>query len=269
MTTSNTNDHTDHTASIILRRDGAIAHLRFSRPRALNAIDAGMAQRLRELADELGADPGVRAVVMSGEGRAFVAGGDLPSMQARPDAIGREIIEPLHAALRRLALLDAPIIAAVHGVVAGAGLSLMLAADLVIAAEGTMFKLAYLGIGASCDGGASFALPRVVGLRRALEIALLNESFDANEALRLGLVNRVVPASQLEAATDELAQRLAAGPTRAIGRVRRLMRQSFDTNLADQLDAERAAFEASAADADFDEGLRAFLAKRTPAFEGR
>jgi 2-(1,2-epoxy-1,2-dihydrophenyl)acetyl-CoA isomerase len=257
------------TDSIVLRRDGAVAHLRFSRPRALNAIDAAMAQRLLELADTLGADASVRAVVMSGEGRAFVAGGDLPSMQARPDAIGREIIEPLHQALQRLAALDAPVIAAVHGAVAGAGLSLMLAADLAIAAEGTMFKLAYLGIGASCDGGASFALPRVVGLRRALEIALLNESFDANEALRLGLVNRVVPAAQLEAAAAELAQRLAAGPTRAIGRVRRLMRQSFDASLTEQLDAERAAFEASTTDHDFDEGLRAFIAKRAPKFEGR
>jgi 2-(1,2-epoxy-1,2-dihydrophenyl)acetyl-CoA isomerase len=260
---------TSDTTSITLRRDGAIAHLRFSRPRSLNAIDAGMAQRLRELSHELAADASVRAVVMSGEGRAFVAGGDLPSMHARPDAIGREIIEPLHRALQHLAALDAPVIAAVHGAVAGAGMSLMLAADFAIAAEGTMFKLAYLGIGASCDGGASFALPRVVGLRRALEIALLNESFDANEASRLGLVNRVVPAQELEAATNELAQRLAAGPTRAIGRVRRLMRQSFDASLAEQLDAERAAFEASTTDADFDEGLSAFIAKRAPKFEGR
>ena len=263
------NATTSDISSITLRRDGAVAHLRFSRPRSLNAIDAGMAQRLLELATSLAADDSVRAVVMSGEGRAFVAGGDLPSMHARPDAIGPEIIGPLHQALQTLALLDAPVIASVHGAVAGAGLSLMLAADLAIAAEGTMFKLAYLGIGASCDGGASFALPRVVGLRRALEIALLNESFDAGAALRLGLVNRVVAAAELEAVTNELAQRLAAGPTRAVGRVRRLMRQSFDASFAEQLDAERAAFEASTGDADFDEGLRAFMAKRAPNFQGR
>ena len=253
---------------LILRREGAVAHLRFNRPQSLNAIDSAMAKALLAASDELANDLAVRAVVLSGEGKGFMAGGDLAQMQADPQAISAQIIDPLHAALRKLASIDAPVIASVHGVVAGAGVSLMLAADLAVAAEGTRFTLAYLNIGASCDGGASFALPRVVGLRKALEIALLSEPFDAAEALRLSLVNRVVPAAALEAETKKLAQRLAAGPTGAIGRMRRLMRQSSSSDYATQLDAEKEAFGACAASPDFAEGIRAFFDKRPARFEG-
>lgn len=253
---------------LILRRDGAVAHLRFNRPQSLNAIDSAMAKALLVATEHLARDATVRAVVMSGAGKGFMAGGDLAQMQADPQSIPTDLIDPLHAALLNLAALDAPVIASVHGVVAGAGLSVMLGADLAIAAEGTRFVLAYLNIGASCDGGASFALPRVVGLRKALEIAMLNESFDAAEALRLSLVNRVVPAGELEAETTKLAQRLASGPTRAIGRVRRLMRRAFSSDFASQLNAEKEAFAACTATHDFAEGVRAFLEKRTARFEG-
>ena len=253
---------------LILRREGAVAHLRFNRPKMLNAIDSATAQALLAASDSLAGDPSVRAIVLSGEGKGFMAGGDLAQMQADPAAIPRRIIEPLHAALMKLASIDAPMIASVHGVVAGAGVSLMLAADLAIAAEGTRFTLAYVNIGASCDGGASFALPRIVGLRKALEIALLSEPFDAEEALRLSLVNRVVPAALLEAETAKLAERLARGPTRAIGRMRRLIRQSFQSDYAAHLDAEKEAFGACAASRDFAEGTRAFFDKRPPRFEG-
>jgi 2-(1,2-epoxy-1,2-dihydrophenyl)acetyl-CoA isomerase len=253
---------------LILRREGGIAHLRFNRPQSLNALDSATAKALLAASEELARDSTVRAVVLSGEGKGFMAGGDLAQMKADPQSIPAQLIDPLHAALLKLAALDAPVIASVHGVVAGAGVSVMLAADLAIAAEGTRFVLAYLNIGASCDGGASFALPRVVGLRKALEIALLNESFDATEALRLALVNRIVPAAELEAETTKLAQRLANGPTRAIGRMRRLMRRSFASDFAAQLDAEKEAFSASTATRDFAEGVQAFLDKRPPRFEG-
>jgi 2-(1,2-epoxy-1,2-dihydrophenyl)acetyl-CoA isomerase len=253
---------------LILRREGAIAHLRFNRPQALNAINSATAKALFDASDELSHDQSIRAVVMSGEGKGFMAGGDLTEMMADPPAIASQIIDPLHAALIKLASMNAPLIASVHGVVAGAGVSLLLAADLAIAAAGTRFTLAYLNIGASCDGGASFGLPRVVGLRKALEIALLSEPFDAAEALRLSLVNRVVPAAELEAATLKLAQRLAAGPTRAIGHMRRLMRRSFASDLAAQLDAEKQAFAASTTTRDFAEGVSAFFEKRPARFEG-
>lgn len=249
-------------------RDGPVAHLRFNRPAALNGIDERLAEGFRQACALVAEDAQVRAVVLSGEGRAFMAGGDLPAMRARPQTIGRDIIAPLHEALKTLAIIDAPVLASVQGAVAGAGVSVMLAADLVIAAENTRLILAYLGIGTSSDGGASMALPRALGLRRALEVALLNEPIDAAKALQWGLVNRVVPLAELAAQTQALAARLAQGPTRAMGRMRRLMRQSFEADFAAHLDAELAAFEACAGEADFAEGLAALAERRTPGFTG-
>jgi len=188
----------------------------------------------------------------------------------RPDAATADrLIENLHGGLLRLAAIDAPVIAALHGAVAGGSLSLALGCDLAIAAEGTRFNLAYGRIGASCDGSSSWHLPRIVGLRKAMEIALLSEAFDAAEAQRLGLVNRVVPAEALQAEALALAQRLAAGPTLAYGRMKRLLRASFDRDLAAQLDAEREAFIAGTRTHDFAEGLAAFFERRPAVFEGR
>jgi 2-(1,2-epoxy-1,2-dihydrophenyl)acetyl-CoA isomerase len=161
------------------------------------------------------------------------------------------------------------VIASVHGAVAGAGLSLALACDFAIAAEGTRFTFAYANIGASCDLSGSWSLPRLVGLRKALEIALLGQPLDAAEALRLGLVNRVVPEAELETQTLALAQRLASGPAQSIAQMKRLMRISFEHDLRGQLDAERSAFLACATGADFAEGVDAFIAKRPPRFGGR
>jgi 2-(1,2-epoxy-1,2-dihydrophenyl)acetyl-CoA isomerase len=182
----------NNTLPVIQRREGAVAHLRFNRPDSLNAMDAGMANAFLAACNDIAEDSSVRAVVLSGEGKGFMAGGDLAARKANPQAIAKEIIEPLHLALLKLASIDAPVIASVHGVVAGAGVSLMLNADLAVAAEGTRFNLAYINIAASCDGGASFALPRITGLRNALEIALLGETLDAAQAQRFSLVN-VVP----------------------------------------------------------------------------
>ncbi|RZI64507.1 MAG: enoyl-CoA hydratase, partial [Variovorax sp.] len=209
-------------------REGAIATLRFNRPSALNAIDVPMARAFLAAARDIAADTSVRAVLMRGAGKAFMAGGDLAVLQADPVQGAADLIGPLHEALTVLAGMDAPLIAQVHGVAAGAGLSLMLQADFVLAAEGTRFNLAYVNIGTSCDVGASWALPRLVGLRRALEIAMLGDMLDAAEAERMGLINRVLPAAELEAASMAFAQRLADGPTVALGRLRRLMRTSFE-----------------------------------------
>lgn len=257
------------TEPLVLLRNAGVAEVRFNRPAALNAIGAAAARAFLAAAERIAADRSVRAVVLSGEGKGFLAGGDLAEMGGNPGAIASDIIDPLHAGLRLLAAIDAPVIAGVHGVVAGAGVSLMLAADLALAAEGTRFNLAYVNIGASCDGGASFALPRVVGLRRAMEIALLSEPFDAALALQWGLVNRVVPLPALRDETLALAQRLADGPTRAFGHVRRLLRGSFDADFAAQLDAEKRGFADCAASRDFAEGIAAFFDKRPPRFEGR
>lgn len=259
----------DDASPLLTSREGAVAILRFNRPQALNAIDVPMAQAFLAAVRGLAADPGVRALLLCGEGKGFMAGGDLGVLSADPQGGAAALIGPLHEALQLLATLDLPVIAQVHGVAAGAGLSLMLQADFVLAAKGTRFNLAYVNIGASCDVGASWALPRWVGLRRALEIALLGDMLDAEAAERMGLINRVVDADALPAEAMALAQRLAAGPTRALGQLRRLLRGSMERNLPAQLAAEEAAFQACAATADFREGVDAFFARRKPAFQGR
>ena len=250
-------------------RDGAVATLRFNRPGALNAIDVPMAEALLAAAEQLAADTSVRAVLLSGAGRGFMAGGDLATLQADPVGGSAALLRPLNAALTVLNAMNAPLVAQVHGVAAGAGLSLMLQADFVLVAEGTRFNLAYVNLGTSCDVGASWALPRLVGLRRALEIAMLGEALDAAAAERMGLVNRVVPAAGLEAEAMAFAQRLANGPTVAYGHLRRLMRGAFDRDLPAQLEAESEAFRHCAASADFKTGVDAFFDKRKPTFTGR
>lgn len=259
------------TAGCVLHwREGAVAHLRFNRPQALNAIDVEMADGFLRACEEIVADDEVRVVCISGEGRAFMAGGDLAAMQPDPVAVSGQLIDRIHGALRLLARLDAPVVAGVQGAVAGGGLGLVLGgADLIVAAEGTRFGVAYPLIGASCDCSTSWSLPRIVGLHRALELALLGEAIDAAEALRLGLCNRVVPADALERETRELVQRLAQGPTRAYGQLRRLIRASSERSFDEQLDAEAVGFAECAGTDDFREGIAAFLSKRRPEFGGR
>ncbi len=252
-----------------LVQDGGVVLLTLHRPEGHNALDAALTAAFRDACEALLATPGVRAVVLRGAGSGFGVGGDLAAMRGDPEPVAAQLIDGLHGGLKRLALLDAPVIASLHGVVAGGSLSLALGCDLAIAADSARFNLAYARIGASCDGSSSWQLPRLVGLRRAMEIALLSETLTAEDALRLGLVNRVVPAAELEAETLALARRLADGPTLAYGRLKRLLRQSFDTPFDQQLDAEAEAFRASTRSADFAEGLDAFFAKRPPRFQGR
>lgn len=249
-------------------REGGVADLRFNRPKALNAIDRSMARGFVRACEDIAGDAEVRVVRISGEGRAFMAGGDLVEMRADPVGAAAELIEGMHGGIRLLAELDAPVVAQVHGAVAGGGLGLMLACDLVVAAEGTRFSVAYPLIGASCDCSTSWGLPRVVGLRRATELALLGDTIDSAEALRLGLVNRVVPGDHVAAEAGAIVQRLAAGPTQALGRLKRLLRSSLDHDLCVHLDVEAEGFIACAATDDFREGVSAFLDRRAAQFTG-
>ncbi|WP_455556373.1 enoyl-CoA hydratase/isomerase family protein [Comamonas sp.] len=256
------------TASLLVTRQDAIVRVQFNRPQALNALDVPMAQAFLQAVQAIAADASVRAVVLQGAGRAFIAGGDLATLHANPAQGARDLLTPLNAALQLLERMDAPVIAQVHGAAAGGGLSLMLMCDFVIAAEDTKFNLAYINLGTSCDLGGSWALPRLVGLRQALEIALLGDTLNAQEALRCGLINRVVPAPELERTTQALAQRLAQGPTKAYGHMRRLLRSSWERTLPEQLAAEAQAFDHCAHSSDMREGLQAFFDKRKPLFHG-
>ncbi|MET0541593.1 MAG: enoyl-CoA hydratase-related protein [Variovorax sp.] len=253
---------------LLVGRDGAIATLRFNRPAALNAVDVPMAHAFLAAVRDIVADRGVRAVVLSGAGKGFMAGGDLSVLRADPKGGATALLDPLHEALQLLGEVDAPVVAQVHGVAAGAGMSLMLQADFILAAEGTRFGSAFVKIGASNDTGSTWALPRRIGLQRALEFAMLGDLVDAKEAERIGLINRVVPADALEAEAMALAARLAAGPTRALGQIRRLLRGSFGRDFSAQLAAEADAFRDCAGTDDFKAGVEAFFAKQPPRFTG-
>ncbi|TSA13442.1 MAG: enoyl-CoA hydratase [Comamonadaceae bacterium] len=260
--------------SILLKRDGAIATVTLNRPAALNALSSEMNLELSEVTSELELDESVRCVVIQGAGDHFMAGGDVKGFseatldpQQRKLALERGITET-HSIITRLRRMPKPVIGSVRGAVAGFGMSLMSACDLVIAADNSFFTLAYCHIGASPDGGATYALPRLLGVKLAMEIALLGDRFDAQRALALGLVNRVVALSELDGATSTLATRLAKGPTAVYGRTKRLINESLDHTLAEHLQAEQDSFAASAFGADFAEGVRAFVEKRKPVFVG-
>jgi len=254
---------------VLLRREGAVAHLRFNRPQALNVIDLSLARAFHAACRELASESDLRAVVISGEGRAFMAGGDLAALVSDPLHLPAAVIGEVHPALELLAGLRAPVIAAVHGAVAGGGLGIALAADLVIAAEGTKFAMAYPRIGTSADCSTSWNLVRLLGPRKAMEIALLSEPFDAAEALRLGLITRVVSAESLLTEAEHMAARLASGAPVALANLKRLVREAGDNDLRTHLALEASLFQQCAATADFTEGVGAFLGKREAKFQGR
>lgn len=245
-----------------------IAELVFNRPEALNAIDVETAQCLLQVCTEVLARDDVRVLVLRGEGRSFMAGGDLGAFARAedPSALARAIIEPLNQALIALAMAEQPVIAAIHGPVSGAGMSIALGCDLTLAAHDTRLCPAYLAIAASLDAGGSWHLVRQLGLQSAMRIALLNEVITAEQALAQGLVAKVVDRAVLGEETQALALRLAQGPRHAQGQVKALLRAGLERGFAAQLEAELAAFSSCAAHADFSEGVRAFFEKRSPRF---
>jgi len=261
----------EQAAAVLLTIDQGLAEIRFNRPKVLNALNLAACTALLAACEELSRAKDLRVVVLRGEGSSFMAGGDLSQFRDAPDrpAFTHEILEPLNASLLILDELAVPIIASVQGAAAGAGASIALAADLVIAADDAKFIMAYAKVGTSLDGGSTWALPRLVGLRRAMEMALLAEPVTASQALAMGLINRVVLLADLRNETDALARRLASGPTTAYAKIKRLLRDSGTQEYAVQLKAELEAFASCAASADFGEGLTAFFAKRIPAFQGR
>lgn len=264
---------TDQDPAVLLSiDDDGIAEIRFNRPARLNVLDVETANALHDRVVDATADPRVRVIVLSAEGRAFVAGGDLAFMRAAGEQAGQaaqQLIGPIHAALLRLSQAEQPVIASLQGAVAGGGMSIALQADLAIAADDTVMNMAYVKIGNSPDCSGTWTLPRIVGLRKAMEIALLSDPIGADEALRLGLVNRVVPRAELPEQTRALARRLAASAPLALATIKRQLRASLGNTLQQQLDDEQSSFAANAASADFREALNAFFEKRKPKFSGQ
>ena len=249
-----------------LKVNGHVAQITFCRPSALNALNQAMAEGFRDAIAQVAEDRNIRVLLLRGGGRAFMAGGDVASLAADPLVNTPRIMDPLHQGLIQMSELPIPVVAGLHGPVAGAGMSVALAADLAMAADNTVFQMAYCRIGASPDGSGSWHLARLVGLRKAMEITLLSEPIEAQHAQSLGLVNWVVPAAELDERLGELATRLASGAVAAYGRSKALLRNAAVRSLPEQLDAEKQAFLQGAVGAEFREGAAAFLEKRAPDF---
>jgi len=248
-----------------------VGTITLNRPSVMNALDGAAIAALRAACEQAERDSSARAVVLRGAGPAFLAGGDVAYFHSHLADMPRLVREGgavFHEAILALRRMSKPVLASVHGAVAGAGVSLLAAADLAIAADGTRFTTAYSRLGTSPDGGATWFLTRLTGYRKAMELMLLSDAFDAQAALSLGLVNWVVTAERLTAETAMIAQRLAKGPTAAFGEIKRLAHESADRALAEQLAAEVEAFARCAATRDFTEGVTAFVEKRKPDFKG-
>ena len=259
--------------TINLEIDGALATLTLNRPAAANSMNNEMSAELRDAAIRLSHNRSVRAVLLTANGRVFCGGGDLAGFAKGGPAELPVTVESmtvdLHAAINRFSRLDAPLVAAVSGSVGGAGMSLVAACDLVVAGESSKFTMGYTRAGLSPDGTSSFFLARVVGLRRALDLVLTNRLLSAKEAEEWGLVNRVVPDDEVRMHAETLARQLAAGPTRAFGLAKRLMLDGATSSLEQAMERESFAIAEAAGTADAQEGIRAFLEKRSAAFSGQ
>ena len=251
----------------LLARDG-IARIRLNRPAQGNALDHAAAVALGAATARAAEDSSVRCVVLTGTGRFFCTGGDVGSFAAAANrgAFVKDLAEGVHRAVMTLATMSKPLLVAVNGPAAGAGFGLALLGDLVIASDAAHFTSAYSAIGLTPDGGLSWSLPRLAGLRRAQEIIITNRRVGAAEAADIGLVTRTVPATEFDAEIDRTAALLVAAPTGALGAIRTLLSASATTSLADQLDAEAASIGRAAEGDEGREGVDAFQAKRSPRF---
>ncbi|MEM7408930.1 MAG: enoyl-CoA hydratase [Myxococcota bacterium] len=248
-----------------------VATVTLNRPAAANAIDLALGQGLMHAAIQVDEDPSVRAVLLTGAGKMFCAGGDLKSFASQGDkvpALLKELTTYLHAATSRFARMDAPLIVAVNGMAAGAGFSIAVSGDLVLAAESAKFTMAYTGAGLSPDGSSSFFLPRLIGLRRTQELMITNRRLSAAEALDWGLVTQVVPDDELAEKAGALARQIAQGPTRAYGVVKQLLASSTQESLETQMELESRGIASMAGSPDGREGIAAFVEKRAPKFSG-
>lgn len=255
--------------AITLDIEDGIAWLTLARPEKRNAVDPEFAFRLHELAERCAADQAIRCAVLTGSGKFFCVGGDIDAFSAAGEdaeaAVG-SLARSFHSGIHRLATMEKPLVTAINGPAAGAGLSLAILGDIALSAASAHFTSAYSAVGLTPDGGASWWLPRLVGMRRAQEMVLTNRRIGAEEAAAIGLVTGVVPDDALRAEASTVASALAKGPIRALARCRNLLRESATADLSSQLDREAASIAKSAGAAEGREGVAAFLAKRPPRF---
>jgi 2-(1,2-epoxy-1,2-dihydrophenyl)acetyl-CoA isomerase len=261
---------------LLLEKTGAVATVTFNQPEKANAFEIAWLPRMTGFFQELEHDPEVRVVLLRGNGKHFMAGGSLDfvdSFLGKPPAeralIAEEPIHRYNLMVRAMRRLGKPIVASVQGAAAGAAVGLVAACDLVIAADSAFFFVAHVLHGGSNDGLATYFLPRQIGVKKTLELALLGDRLPAAEARRLGLVNFLAPAAQLAEETQKLVERLASGPTRAYGLIKSLVESSMGNSLEEQGRLEAETYGKAAMTDDLVEGVRAFMEKRAPRFSGR
>ena len=250
-------------------KDG-LARLTLNRPKAANSFNIDLTREFLEAATTCSEDSEVRAVLLTGAGRFFSAGGDLKNFAAAGDQIPKlvsETADTLHAAISKFARMNAPVVAAVNGPAAGAGMSVVCMTDIALAAESAFFSMAYTAAGLAPDGSSTYFLPRIVGIRRARELMLTNRRLSAAEALELGIVERVVPDDALMTEAENVARALASGPTLAFGAVKELLLAGQYARLEDQLDAETSAITSMTQASDGREGIATFREKPIPNFK--
>ena len=262
----------DQEPRIVVAVEAGVAHVRLNDPGSLNALSAAMGFELRDAVADLAEDDLVRCMVITGTGPGFCAGGDVQSFyDARfdPQDTMRATLDGIHGAIAAVLTAPFPTIAAINGVVAGAGMGLALATDLAVAVDSAVFTMAYTGIGVSPDASSTYSLPRLVGTRKAMQMILTNERITAAEAESIGIVNAVVPDDDLHDHVAGLAHRLAKGPTKAYVRARELVHASTHNDAFTQMELEAAGILAAGETDDFREGVEAFIEKRKPDFTGR
>jgi len=264
---------TASTGDVLLDLADGVATVTLNRPDAMNALDVATKDLLLATLQRVAQDPVVRCVVLTGTGRAFCVGQDLREhielLSSRDESLWSTVPEHYNPIVELLSTMNKPVIAAINGVAAGAGASFAFAADLRIMVDSGGFNLAFAGIALSCDSGASWTLPRLIGIAKAKELLMFPRTVPATEALELGLVNRVVSAEELPAAVGELARALAAGPTLAYGSIRRSVAYSAGHPLSESLAQEAEQMTVTGGSQDHAAAVSAFIAKEKPTFQGR